>query len=115
MTATMMARPIPGTAPSAATPTRQRMLSQNSQRWIRQMRLRSSTSTSPMAEGDKRVAMHDVLLAVLGAMNEEHVSIVDLAEQAADDGYGCDRHPSTKTQRKMADTLVAAIRTATGW
>jgi lysophospholipase L1-like esterase len=72
-------------------------------------------ATSPMAGGDKRVAMKGVLLAVLAAMGDEHISIVDLAEQLADDGYGCDRHPSTKTQRKMADALVAAIRGSTGW
>lgn len=74
-------------------------------------------ATSPMAEGDKRVAMHDALLAVSAAMSAEHIpgTIVDLAEQAAGDGYGCDHHPSTKTQRKMAAALVAAIRTETGW
>ena len=49
MTASTMARPMPGMAPSTATPTKQTMESQNSQRWMRQMRRRSATSISPMA------------------------------------------------------------------
>ena len=50
MTAITTASPMPGTAPSTATPTRHRMDSQNSQRWIRQMRRRSATSINPIAE-----------------------------------------------------------------
>jgi hypothetical protein len=41
ITATTIARPMPGIAPSTATPSRQPMDSQNSQRWMRQMRRRS--------------------------------------------------------------------------
>lgn len=50
MTATTIARPMPGIAPSSATPSRQPIDSQNSQRWMRQMRRRSVTSIRPMAE-----------------------------------------------------------------
>ena len=35
MTAITIARPMPGIAPSTATPTKQTIDSQNSQRWMR--------------------------------------------------------------------------------
>ena len=50
MTAIAIARPIPGIAPNTATPTRHTMDSQNSQRWMRKIRIRSTTSNRPMAE-----------------------------------------------------------------
>ncbi len=50
MTAIAMARPMPRIAPKTATPTKQTMDSQNSQRWMRKIRARSVTSISPMAE-----------------------------------------------------------------
>ena len=49
MTAMTIARPMPGIAPNAATPTKQTMDSQNSQRWMRKMRRRSANSNRPMA------------------------------------------------------------------
>ena len=41
---------MPGIAPSTATPTKQAIDNQNSHRWMRQMRRRSPTSISPIAE-----------------------------------------------------------------
>ena len=51
MRAIAMARPMPGMAPSTATPTR-RMIESHSHGWMRRMRLRSATSIKPIAEGD---------------------------------------------------------------
>ena len=50
MTAATMASPMPGITPSSATPSRQPIDNQNSQRWMRQMRRRSAISIRPMAE-----------------------------------------------------------------
>ena len=50
MTAIATASPMPGTAPSTATPARHSRESQNSQRWIRQRRLRSAISNKPIAD-----------------------------------------------------------------
>ena len=50
MTAITIARPMPGMAPRTATPTKQTIESQNSQRWIRKIRTRSVTSIKPIAE-----------------------------------------------------------------
>jgi hypothetical protein len=37
------------------------------------------------------------------------------AEQLATDGYGCDGHPSIRTQLLMGRQLAAAIPLVTGW
>ena len=51
----------PGMAPSTATPMKQTIDSQNSQRWIRKIRRRSVTSIKPIAE-----AMTTAAKAVVG-------------------------------------------------
>lgn len=35
--------------------------------------------------------------------------------QVEADGYGCDWHPSAKTNAKMADLLTAKLKTLLGW
>ncbi len=46
---------------------------------------------------------------------DANVGFVDLGEQNAADGLGCDYHPSIPTHEKMAEKLVIAIQDATGW
>ena len=36
-------------------------------------------------------------------------------EQLASDGYGCDYHPNTVTQQKMAAALVTYLKQTLGW
>ncbi len=72
-------------------------------------------ATSPMLDGTARTQLRGYLDAVVSAVADPKVSVVDIAEQLAADGYGCDYHPDTTTQRKMAGALVPAIRAATGW
>lgn len=43
------------------------------------------------------------------------IGFVDLGEQDAADGLGCDYHPSVATHEKMAAKLVVAIEDVTGW
>ena len=57
MTAITIAKPMPGMAPRTATPTKQTMDNQNSQRWIRKIRDRSLTSIKPSAEEMTTAAM----------------------------------------------------------
>jgi hypothetical protein len=60
--------------------------------------------------GDARVTM----LQLAGAPADSGAA-VGFAVQAASDGYGCDYHPSTKTDAIMATVLEAEIRRLTGW
>jgi hypothetical protein len=46
---------------------------------------------------------------------DARIATMDVAEQLASDGYGCDYHPNEITARKMADVAVAKIREVTGW
>jgi lysophospholipase L1-like esterase len=46
---------------------------------------------------------------------DARVSYVEFDEQSAKDGYGCNKHPSFKTQQRMAVKLAAAIHALTGW
>ena len=50
------------------------------------------------------------------AGGDPRVSFVDFGVQdGVVDGYGCDYHPSVKTDQIMADKLTAAIKAVTGW
>ena len=59
---------------------------------------------------DARVTM----LQLAGAPADGGAAVGFVA-QAASDGYGCDDHPSTKTDALMATALEAEIRRLTGW
>lgn len=72
-------------------------------------------ATSPMLGGGDHAAHRAHLDAVATGLADDRVALVDVAEQRAADGYGCDYHPSEPTQRLMADALVARIRELAGW
>jgi lysophospholipase L1-like esterase len=69
-------------------------------------------ATSPMQSDPDRTTLHGYLDQVAAATS---TTVVDIPEQLAADGYGCDYHPSETTHQKMAAVLVPAIRAATGW
>lgn len=55
-------------------------------------------------------------VSAANAAGDARVSFVDLGVQdGLVDGYGCDYHPSVKTDQLMADKLTAAISAVTGW
>ena len=73
---------------------------------------------SPMLLADahaKHAAYVEQTAAAMAARGDKRVATVEIAEQSSDDGLGCDYHPGRATQRKMADALLAAIRTHVGW
>jgi lysophospholipase L1-like esterase len=72
-------------------------------------------ATSPMVSGGDRTTLHTHLDAIAAALADPRVAVVDIAEQLATDGYGCGFHPNEVTAHKMADTVVPAIRSLTGW
>lgn len=72
-------------------------------------------ATSPMMSGTARTQMRARLDAVVSRLADPKVTVVEIPEQLASDGYGCDYHPNEVTQHKMAMALVPAIRAATGW
>ncbi len=56
------------------------------------------------------------VVSAANADGDARVSFVDLGVQDGDvDGFGCDYHPSAKTNQRMADQLTAAIKAVTGW
>jgi lysophospholipase L1-like esterase len=71
-------------------------------------------ASSPMLGEPNRSIARGYLEQVVDAAGAR-VTFLDLAEQMAADGYGCDYHPSGATHQKMADVLVPAIRAVTGW
>jgi lysophospholipase L1-like esterase len=74
-------------------------------------------ATSPMMSGEGRSAHRAYLDGVAAAFASTPglVTVVEIAEQDPEDGYGCDYHPSEATELKMAQALVPAIRDVTGW
>jgi lysophospholipase L1-like esterase len=69
-------------------------------------------TTSPMVGGAARTTLRGYLDRIA---TDSGVTVVDIAQQLAADGFGCNFHPNTVTAGKMAATLVPAIRAATGW
>jgi lysophospholipase L1-like esterase len=72
-------------------------------------------ATSPMMSGESRTKMREYLDAIAATLSDPKIRVVEIAEQQATDGIGCQFHPSSATQRKMAAQVVPAIRKATGW
>lgn len=72
-------------------------------------------ATSSMMGGAERTQMRGYLDAVVTRLADPKVRVVDIPEQLAADGYGCDYHPNEITHHKMAAVLVPAIRAVTGW
>ncbi|HEY4059482.1 MAG TPA: SGNH/GDSL hydrolase family protein [Kofleriaceae bacterium] len=70
-------------------------------------------ATSPMLGNEARTTLRAHLDAIAGQLDGVHV--MDLAEQMPADGLGCDYHPSTVTDQKMAVVATQAIRDVTGW
>ena len=76
--------------------------------------LTDALPTSPMERSKARVSLQSAVQR-RRASGDARVSYLEFDEQTADDGYGCDVHPSLKTHRQMAAKLVSAIRGLTGW
>ncbi len=72
-------------------------------------------ATSSMVGGTARTQLRASLDAVVARLGDPTIRVVDIPEQLAADGYGCDSHPNETTARKMATALVPAIRAVTGW
>lgn len=53
--------------------------------------------------------------SVLNSFAGKFVTVLDLGGIEASDGYGCDYHPNTKTQSRMADALVERLRNDLKW
>jgi lysophospholipase L1-like esterase len=76
--------------------------------------LTDALPTSPMERSKARGSLQSAVRA-RRADGDTRVSYLEFDEQTADDGYGCDVHPSLKTHQQMATKLVSAIRSLTGW
>ena len=76
--------------------------------------LTDAMPASPMERAKARASLQNAVRA-RRENGDARVSYLEFDEQSADDGYGCDMHPSLKTHRQMAAKLVSAIRLLTGW
>lgn len=66
---------------------------------------------SPMLTGPSR----ELHKSVLDSFHSKSVTVLDLGQIEASDGYGCDYHPSIKTQSRMAEALVKYLSADFGW
>jgi lysophospholipase L1-like esterase len=75
-------------------------------------------ATSPMASTENRARLAAYVAGAVAdraAAGDANVSWLDIAQQSAADGYGCDWHPSVTTQQKLAAELVAHLKPRMGW
>jgi lysophospholipase L1-like esterase len=70
-------------------------------------------ATSPMLGGTQHTTHKGYLETV--ARTDPHTVVLDLPEQQASDGFGCDFHPSEITAQKMADGLKRQLHKLLGW
>lgn len=77
-----------------------------------------AVATSPMLGGDlrtKSIAALEAVVSARKAAGDAKVSLLTIDEQLSQDLYGCDKHPSQDTAKKMAAKLVAFARGNLGW
>lgn len=81
-------------------------------------------ATSPMLtdsfpEGEQRrtksIAALNAIVAARKNEGDAKIGLLELDEQLDTDGLGCDYHPSSITQQKMAAKLVAFVKSALNW
>jgi lysophospholipase L1-like esterase len=70
-------------------------------------------ATSPMLGGTQHTTEKTYLDTV--ARTDARTVVLDLPEQQASDGFGCDFHPSEITAQKMADRLKQQLHSLLGW
>jgi hypothetical protein len=71
-----------------------------------------------MLDGANLTAARTHLQAVISTRSGEgdtRMSYLEFPTQLQVDGYGCDWHPSAKTNAKMAVQLQAELKTRLGW
>jgi lysophospholipase L1-like esterase len=72
----------------------------------------------PMLDGSQLAAIKGHLQAVIqtrASEGDSKMSFLEFPVQTEADGYGCDWHPSAKTNAKMAALLVAELKQQLGW
>jgi lysophospholipase L1-like esterase len=75
-------------------------------------------AVGPMLGGGDFAAALAYLEAVVQARNadgDDDIAVIEFASTEASEGYGCDYHPNTVTHARMAETLVARLRTDLDW
>lgn len=72
----------------------------------------------PMLDGTNLSGVRTHLQSVIktrASEGDSKMSYLEFPPQVAGDGYGCDWHPSAKTNAKMADQLVAELKKQLSW
>ncbi|HYQ05264.1 MAG TPA: SGNH/GDSL hydrolase family protein [Polyangiaceae bacterium] len=56
------------------------------------------------------------VIAARASAGDKNLTLLEFGTQDGNaDGFGCDYHPTLKTHQKMADKLIAALKTDLGW
>jgi len=66
---------------------------------------------SPMLSGAARESQQ----AVLNSLTSTTIKLLDLGKIESADGFGCDYHPNTKTNNRMAEALVKQLKIDLDW
>jgi lysophospholipase L1-like esterase len=72
----------------------------------------------PMLDGASLTAVKGHIQSVIttrASEGDSKMSFLEFPVQVEADGYGCDWHPSAKTNAKMATLLVAELKARLGW
>jgi len=65
---------------------------------------------------DKAKGYLNAVIAARAALGDKSLVLLPFDSQdGTNDGLGCDYHPSLKTHQKMADKLVATLKSDLGW
>jgi len=74
------------------------------------------SSCGPLVNGDPLCSNVQTVVKTLNSQGDPNVYYVDMQNILVfPDDYGCDYHPSVSGQQKMADKLIAAIKSVLGW
>ena len=72
-------------------------------------------TVAPLLGGAELTTARAYINEAITAVGDARIKSLDLAPTDANDGWGCDFHPSIKTHQKMAAVVTARLQTELGW
>jgi lysophospholipase L1-like esterase len=72
-------------------------------------------TVAPLLGGSDLTTARAAIDAAVAATGDANIKSFTMDPTDPADGYGCDYHPSVKTQQKMAAVLTAKLKTELGW
>jgi hypothetical protein len=69
----------------------------------------------PLLYGTELDMVRGYIVDAVAASGDHNMTTFDIPSQNSADGLGCSYHPSIKTHQKMADLVVAGLKSELGW